>query len=416
MEKVNLLDTSNAISLRNIASSIESETNGYTNTSNSITIIISNIMYEKEFYSISPLNKDKLNILLNKIINKRPKALVIDLDISPDYDFSKSKQTLIDKELYSLLMQNSIDINIILPFAFFSKTQENIVLKKEWVSNMCKNGVKFGLPSLNSEMGISLQYHDYKNSMSKIASTKNNIICEDINNSLNNLYALSKNYYEEYKNSKQHPINFKNINSHTLVINEIDDLKKYDLQNKTIFLGGGYGFGDKYITPYGEKFGVQVHESIFYTISHKIDQANTLLTLIADFLLAITFGIVMEYLVNLREKLTSLNGLALNNILLFVLLITSVIISTIISALMFHNFYIWLNPIPLIIGMFLDSIIGISKRNNLNERTGTCLYYLSFGKMKNLYQDNTNNCLHYSLVSLLILTGIWSTFETVLNL
>ena len=44
------------------------------------------------------------------------------------------------------------------------------------------------------------------------------------------------------------------------------------------------------------------------------------------------------------------------------------ILSLNITAYLFHNMYLWLNPIPLLIGMFLDAIIGLGNKEIENKK------------------------------------------------
>ncbi|MFK7779804.1 MAG: CHASE2 domain-containing protein [Candidatus Gracilibacteria bacterium] len=390
---IGIFDIANTISLRNIANSITSE-NVYSTSNKSLTLMISNTFFEKEFKSKTPLDKDKLYTLLNNIIMQKPKSIIFDLDISPDYDFSNLSKNLLNHKLYNLLKKHAININIILPFAFISDTQENKRIKKEWIKEMCTANIKFALPFLDAEMGVALRYHDYNNNLS-LGQVSNLSICADVL-STTNIENLQNKYQKKYNQSEKYPINYKNIQTSTIILNSMNDLKKYDLTDKSIFLGGGYGFSDKYITPYGEKYGVQIHEAIFYTISHKIDRASIYITILIDFLLAISFGILIEQVLEKREKITTLNSLVFNNVLLFFILIVFVLISMETSNYMYHNLYIWLNPIPIIIGMFLDSIIGASKKNITNTKKNAWLYNIMLG--------------------IFVLAGIWAMINDLFNL
>ncbi|WP_129104138.1 CHASE2 domain-containing protein [Arcobacter sp. CECT 8985] len=396
MEQFNLLDIANTISLRNIASSIENKSQIYIDENKSLSILIDDELYEKEFQSTSPLNKDKLYIILSKIISKKPKNIIIDLDISPDYNFQNNKNT--NNSLYKLLKKHSKNINFTLPFAIYSKTKENKSIKRTWMKNMCKNGISFAIPFIHSQMGISLNFYDYKNSLYN-TTLKNNSVCKNLLNSKNGIYTLLKKYKNDFKNSKEFPINFENSNSSNIILTSINQLNSYSLKDKTIFLGGKYGYSDKYLTPYGEKVGTQIHEAIFYTQTHKINNANTSITVFADLFLAFTFGLLLEKILEFRKKAQSLNIIAVLNILLFIFLILFIFISSYISSHIYHNFYIWLNPIPLIIGMFLDSIIGLSQKENINKDI-----------------LNWKNILYYLFVLIFIILGVYSILLTSLNL
>jgi hypothetical protein len=69
------------------------------------------------------------------------------------------------------------------------------------------------------------------------------------------------------------------------------------------------------------------------------------------------------------------------NLFIFGVLISWIGFSLQISATVFESFYIWLNPIPIILGMFIDAIFTATSleesRNSRNRLKSKCLYPIS---------------------------------------
>gem|GEM_PF-1546413 len=359
--------------LRNIESSkILEENEEFLNESDSVVILISNQLFEKEFNSITPLNKDRLSILVKTILEKKPKSLIFDLDISPDYDFFKNEQNL-NQELYTILADYANELPIVLPYVFIAQTNENKNLKSLWIDKICKENIKFALPFISNELGSVLQYRHYKNQTSIFSYKLNNNekvsgICNS-GNYQNIEYILSENE-KKYHTGKTMPINYHKINNSTMVLDNFNDIEKYDFKDKTIFLGGGYGFGDKYLTPYGEKFGVEILNAIYYTQSHKINHASAITTLIVfDISIGLSFGFLIAYLLKKRQNANIQSKITLYNMTLLLTIVLFSFLSLWISASIFHDFYLWLNPIPILVGMFIDSIMGLGEKEINDETT-----------------------------------------------
>ncbi|MCW8896059.1 CHASE2 domain-containing protein [Sulfurimonas sp.] len=365
-KQLGYFDMLHSAMLRNISSTYDESTPVYSNHSDSVVILISNKTFEKEFNSKTPLNKDKLGILVQNILDKNPKSLIFDLDISPDYNFENKKQ--IQTNLYNILMNNSDNVKIFLPFAFIADTQENKTLKLTWAKQMCENNIKFAFPFITDEIGSVLQYYQDPNHISLFThslqeGSSNLGVCNKITGTdIKDLKDINQYYFEEHHTFKQLPVNYQTINKNTIMIDNFKDLDKYNLTNKVVFLGGSYGFGDKYITPYGEKYGVEILNAIYYSLKHKIDEADALTTLIiTDVIIGLLFGVIISYLIKQRKKISTQSKLALNNFSLITVAAVFLFISLIVSSYIFHNLYLWLNPVPLIIGMFIDSITGLGE-------------------------------------------------------
>jgi len=361
--KLGLFNTLHSSMLQSIESSYYAKKSVYNSNNQSISILISNELFEREFNSQIPLDKNKLDYILKQIIKQNPKRIVFDLDISPDYNFRTTNQS-IKHNLYNTLKENSKNIEIVLPFYFIAETKENNILKKQWVSYMCEGNVKFGFPFIYSEIGSVLQYNKNKDHVSLITKHTKNNLCSKVRDNTIDVKEIIDEYSRKNALTERIPINYQQINNSTILINSLNDLKEYDFQNKTIFLGGGYGFDDKYITPYGEKFGVEVLNSIHYSLINELDKNNAILTLIIfDILIGIIFTFLINKVLICRQQTTSENLFVLLNFILVFILLLFYFISLTISAYLFHNMFIWINPVPILIGLFIDSILGVSSSN-----------------------------------------------------
>lgn len=387
--KLGYFDVMHSTILRNIEGSYSINNNSYTNDTDSVVILFSNELFEKEFNSQTPLNKDILAVFIEKILKQKPKNLIFDLDISPDYNFIQQIDN--KKEyLYDILVKYSNETNIILPFAFIAQTTENKNLKYKWFKNMCTNNIQFGFPFIFSENGSVLQYKNYNNHISLVSynnKSKDYICYENIDN-FNNFDSIIKKHFHEFSSIKSIPINYQKINDSTILLNDFNQINDFDFKNKTIFIGGGYGFDDKYITPQGEKFGVEILNSIFYTLNHKINHASLLQTVIIfDIILGLSFGTFITFILKKRGNAKFESSITFYNLLLVIIMIIYFIISLNITAYLFHNMYLWINPIPLLLGMFIDAIIGLGNKEidiNKNDKYifavyGIKLIFVIFG-------------------------------------
>ncbi|MFA7082915.1 MAG: hypothetical protein WC141_00100 [Arcobacteraceae bacterium] len=369
--KFGYFDIVHSTILRNIESAYDTnEKSSYSHKADSVVILISNALFEKEFNSQTPLNKERLTILVDSILKQKPKNLIFDLDISPDYNFIEQNGNIY-LPLYSTLATYSKQTNIFLPFTFIAQTAQNKSLKYEWFTNMCQNNINFGFPFIFNEIGSVLQYKEYEKHIALSAFNSNNHrkVCLENSVGFEEMETIVQNHFKEFDTSESIPINYQALNESTLLLNSFEELSTYDFANKTVFLGGGYGFDDKYITPSGEKFGVEILNAIFYTLSHKIDHNNGLLTLVIfDLSLGLSFGMFIGFVLKRRVNANLQSSITFYNLLTLFIMMVYFIISLNITAYLFHNLYLWLNPIPLLIGMFIDAIIGLGEKETVQKQ------------------------------------------------
>jgi hypothetical protein len=356
--------------LQSVESSYDNKSE-YMDSTESIAVLITNKLFEKGFNSKTPLDKDKIAYFIEEIIKQSPKSIIFDLDISPDYNFGAKEQQSKTK-LYELLKNNSSNVDIVLPFAFFSQTIENQNLKYNWVKEMCNANIKFAFPLLTNEIGSVSQYFEDPYHVSLILNNqiRKEDLCDYTKNNKYQIEDIINIFKVQSKSYTKKPINYQKINSSTINIDSFEDINKYNFNNKVIFLGGSYGFGDSYLTPYGDKYGVEILNAIYYSLNHSIEKSNVYLTLIIyDIIMGFSFGYILNLLLNSRENIESKKMLFYNNLKLISLIVFFYFMSLYISGYLFHNLYMWMNPVPLLIGMFLDGILRLGEKKIVEENS-----------------------------------------------
>lgn len=367
-KKLGLFNAVHSIVLRNISSALEASPSRYINETDSVVILISNEMFEKYSNYQTPFNKKIMTQILDKIYKQEPKAFIVDFDISPYYDFEVTKNDYLVNPLYTKLKDIAKTTPVIIPFLFMGETTENQMLKLFWIRDMCSYNIHFATPLVSSEVGVVLQYNNYKKQLNLLANNvvkKEDIhsLCTNIENLANLDLNLIKNYIlREYNQSEKLPINYQAINSSTIKINHVEDLDNFNLKDKVIYLGAGYGFTDLFATPYGEKYGVEIHNAIYYSLDNKIAPANIVISIFADIAIGVLFGIILSWTLVKRKIIKTTNMLILNNLAIVGIVLFFIMLSTYVSAILFHSIFIWLNPIPIILGMFIDMMIGIDNK------------------------------------------------------
>ncbi|NJO13095.1 MAG: hypothetical protein HC872_06100 [Gammaproteobacteria bacterium] len=137
-----------------------------------------------------------------------------------------------------------------------------------------------------------------------------------------------------------------------------------------IFFGAGYGAGDVFLTPLGELYGVEVHAAAYLSdgLSH-----NRLIDFVLDLFIAFSFGFVIasfwgKYFAHRFSYDAYVRQSAPLSIILLILTVAAMVVAFVIASLfMLVYFGIWLSPIPLAIGMIIDSFVSGSVERATDE-------------------------------------------------
>lgn len=205
-----------------------------------LVIEIDDSGYERFFNAKSPVSRERMLALLSTIAAHTDAAtrVTIDIDLSPVPEQS-AEQTALQEFLFAHPQK------WILP-AVRGGNPELVSNLRQWRTMMCSRGIDFGLPYVPNEFGYPKMTHQYRNSLADV-SIKHGI-CADPDRAL------------VQKALPLQPIYLKS----GLVVPFTGDLEALagvlDLvKPKSIVLGGAWGQTDIFATPFGERFGVQIH-------------------------------------------------------------------------------------------------------------------------------------------------------------
>ena len=140
-----------------------------------------------------------------------------------------------------------------------------------------------------------------------------------------------------------------------------------------VFFGAAYGEGDTFVTPLGDLYGVEIHAASFLSFLDPLSADNHLAELLADIVFGFVFGFVIAFFWEqyFRLRLSDdsdrrlVAPVVLGGLGIAVALVAFVL--TIVSWLLLARFGIWSSPIPMAIGMLIESFVSGSVAQGIRE-------------------------------------------------
>jgi hypothetical protein len=140
-----------------------------------------------------------------------------------------------------------------------------------------------------------------------------------------------------------------------------------------VFFGAAYGEGDTFVTPLGDLYGVEIHAASFLSFLDPLSADNHLAELLADIVFGFVFGFVIAFFWEqyFRLRLSDdsdrrlIAPVVLGGLGIAVALVAFVL--TIVSWLLLARFGIWSSPIPMAIGMLIESFVSGSVAQGIRE-------------------------------------------------
>lgn len=207
-----------------------------------VVVLIDDAGYESFFGGQSPVSRGRMRELLKTISANTPASarVVLDIDLSP-----VAGQELDQSALEALFLEQPT--RWVLPAPKATGDKEAMIALKQWRSNLCAKGVGFGLPYVPTEFGYPLPTYQYADGLAH-AATRPHLPCADPQSAFT-----------------QVPMPLQGAMLDTgLVIPFAGDLQQLAqmlqaVNPSMVFVGGGWGHLDLLGTPFGERYGVQVH-------------------------------------------------------------------------------------------------------------------------------------------------------------
>jgi hypothetical protein len=207
-----------------------------------VVVLIDDTGYERFFGGKSPVSRGQMRELLKTIAANTPASarVVLDIDLSP-----VAGQELDQSALEALFLEQPA--RWVLPAPKATGTKEAMAALTQWRSNLCAKGVGFGLPYVPTEFGYPLPTHQYADGLAH-AATRPHLPCADPQSAFIQVSM---------------PLQGAMLDT-GLVIPFSGDLQQLAqmlqaVNASMVFVGGGWGHLDLMGTPFGERYGVQIH-------------------------------------------------------------------------------------------------------------------------------------------------------------
>lgn len=358
-----------------------------------VVIGIDDETHEGTYLQRSPLDRCALLNDLEVIYKSKPRLLAVDLDLSPviwpqtltPEEVALERQAKCQEQLYSLIKLNAKDnVKTVLmaPFKVSARYAEN---NKTWMSGMQEKGVRFGNASLPVEHGFVFRRYISPRMFSMVVYCLdeygwNNTPLEEkdsvclCSQSLNAPYALDRliNFNNNGPGVKTALINFKPYVSSriTTTLPELSDREEAysTLKDRVVFFGARYGQDDSFLTVLGDMYGVDVHAAGYLSVPKDInsleDHGGHTLKLVIELAYAFLFGVVISFFWRHYFKLnTSMYAMprqmaAVYLAGLIACFLVLLIIFCLVSLKVLEIWAIWLSPVPIAVGMFVESFVS----------------------------------------------------------
>lgn len=206
-----------------------------------VVVAIDDEGYQGFFSAKSPLDRKQMTQLLKTIATSAPTAhrITLDLDVSPVPAQAEGQKVLDD-----YLLQDPM--RWVLP-AVNSGADIDVAAQKVWRNQLCSQGISFGLPYVPNEFGYPKLIHQYKGSLADTTLSPPGHCADPTDKFSQKVMPLSPTMLDT---GLVVP-----FNGNLQLLAEILRAVEPDW----VVVGGAWGSTDILATPFGDRFGVQVH-------------------------------------------------------------------------------------------------------------------------------------------------------------
>ena len=359
-------------------------------------VLIDQKSNEAYYQERSPLNRCELKKDLEAIYNlpQPPKLLVVDLDLSPTYSDSPVESSEssephkapentahedCDKQLLTLLKQPHKATHTVLmaPFNMLdAEAQKKINEWKEQLEGTCF--VSFAKdPNINVSYGLVNNIECNKDSMAATAYENHSrksgspVNCLQDETGHEPLRINPGQYF-----SGLQPVLLSQLPSRRIG-SQYSNHPVEALSLPVMFVGTGFGDGDTFLTPLGTMYGVEVHAAAFMSLVEPTTH-NDLSAFLLDLALGLGLGGLIAWswrrYFSLRFSSSAFKRQAAPWMILILALGLLLLVAglTFLSFWLLRHYNIWLSPIPIALGMliesFFNSVIGTAVNEGYEQR------------------------------------------------
>lgn len=334
-------------------------------------ILLTDLSYESDFNQSSPLDRKKLAEMFKNILERKPRVMAVDLDISPREQKAEGQNNL-DNLLKDKKNKYETKIILITPMPVLS--EKMVKAKAAWMKELCDAGVTFAYPDVHSHLGAVTKYMKSAWTLGNEAHLANG---DDAHNNVCNRLLKSKedtflrkngeNRYSLFDRDDLFSINARSYQNTKVIL--VFDLKNTDwnqIENcDVVFVGGSYGVGDEYNTPSQKHTaGVIIHAATFYTQGNRVVNTWLWVGYLIDIIIGVMCGALFQYVHKKCGSTRNVRSLISNFILLFGLMVALLWVA---QYYLLQN--LWIQPGPMLVGMYLTvEILDFDKSETVDDK------------------------------------------------
>ncbi|MEO8754956.1 MAG: CHASE2 domain-containing protein [Casimicrobiaceae bacterium] len=367
-----------------------------------VIVAIDDTLWETEFRQASPLRRDVLRTLLAALVAHHPAYLYVDLDLSPGPARPSDERDTAQDDLDALLAATAASSTTKIVLAAPFPVEDNALreTKRQWMRSLCTAGIEFGLAQIESVQGTVLRQNfnlpllfarprqplaargegdaaSAGTTLCGLAGTAPGAIFLDprVEAQGRTLYGWVPSPYPV------RPDAFTAEPGRDLfLLARAEDVSRLpDFAGRTVFFGSNADVRDRFITVRGEMTGLRVHAALYTNALHPPERLaeRHVASYLMEWALGIVAGIVFaagwgryndatlraarDGAISWADALRPWGWLLFN---LAGLVLTVWFLMYIAGRTLAG--WGWINPAPVIVGMFIDSLIG--SRTEPHER------------------------------------------------
>ncbi len=341
-----------------------------------VALVSDQTFYGAPYYGEEPTQRCAVLESLQKIVIHNPKALVVDINLSPTYRDLLAPSNGINlnncqNHLEQFLIQTSTQFPVLLidPMQFPVDSDTTLDHRIAWRKSMEKKGLHFGHADIQHSMLSALTHYTLTPAKLEGGKRSENKTEQGMNYRLCQLLECNKELAKELPLKEGvHLINYTAF-AKFFDTKFTEHIEFTDIKNKIVYFGFGVQGQDQRTTPIGEAYGVQVHAAYYASMVEPI-KIYGWLDIIGDVLIGIlisSFGnkLIERFLARKKEEINTAEHLhpfnlnvryAYLNVIYLVAFafIAALAVMTISYLFLASSFRVWSSPLVMIFAMYLD--------------------------------------------------------------
>lgn len=340
-----------------------------------VPLVISPLQYETAFGQRSPLSRRVLAGQIENVLAQGPRALVVDIDLSPTPEPDPGQPAL-DAVLLRAVAAG-VPVTLVTPVPVQSEAL--LGAKYAWMQRLCRGGVRFGYPYLPVTQGVALRFMNLPGSVvdvSRRALPSASEPCGLVRQGEASAVFLSRDFPVEHYATGHHlarqlPMPLSVLAGVEAAQRPLDTVPAAPgaLRGRVAFVGGAWDADDHFATVLGPTNGVVLHAAAFAALDRPTTPMAHSLAALVDLVIGILAGFLFHltwerYNVAARALATAggrdprpwlrARGAMLVNVVALLLAIYLVFSWS--GWLLEHS--LWNNPGPMLLGIFIKMAIA----------------------------------------------------------